>query len=736
MKSFFVFLVTLLICASAYAQQATPIIGLPLAGPTKSTDSVAICQQSGCTTANSLASATLGNVLQTLIVSCTPNVDCSQNINAALAPVGGVYSNVRIPAPGAFLSKPVNLAGGQCLYGDGRGNTTINIDQTFSSTALGVVILTGREQQSPCVYGLAFTFKQPTAPTSTLTAASISGTTLTATVSGGGNPENGNLVYDTTNHILNGTTISGVSVVGNSLTATVSQSQSVSSEAAFTGLGRTQFVALGTCDAVSTGCEYPPAIYIQNSNRFRLWGLQFNASWDSIANAVGNTIGGFFVNDIEDGALDKGINLFSSYDFGHIAQYHSWNFGDSGPLFALMNDGGTIAGIFGVDGSVGGHTGDVDGITIVDWAVLSKRTQVGNSGSWVQFVSPQFDSPNATLEVTGAKWVKLDSPYWSGSSIGSNTACDLNITGGTVYMNNGTMLPSAGGGNAAANICMSNVGSAPQLYMQGGQLQAAGTSLPIIIDSGNNGVLSVDQTRFNTNHSGNTAWTTPVIQVTAAGTAEVQLLNPMMDTAPSGGNVGFITIATDNAQNQVRGNFYGTGWLFAPPGILGDYDWTAKVLCDNGTGWTNTGIGTGEINLTSCAITVMNANDRLRITTLWTSGGTASNTKTGIIRWGTSACTPQASCSTGSTIANPIFNSSSLVSNKCVTDIWNTNSQSAQGSFTATCATVYGFIGGATSSFAVTTSSPTFLNLDGQTNTSSADSIKLVAYTVELIPGR
>src|SRR5215467_10604438 len=146
MKFIFYFLLSLLF-SPAMAQQSTPINGLPLAGPTNFTDSVPICQQTGCTMANSLKSATLGQINQgTNTVGCQPNIDCSPVVNAALAPVNGVYPNVHIPAGTWFFRNPMTLAGGQQLFCDGWGNTTLNRDYTFNPKANGLFILTGSEQ--------------------------------------------------------------------------------------------------------------------------------------------------------------------------------------------------------------------------------------------------------------------------------------------------------------------------------------------------------------------------------------------------------------------------------------------------------------------------------------------------------------------------------------------------------------------------------------------------------------
>ena len=93
----------------------------------------------------------------------TGSVDSAPAINAAATTVlGGIYRNVRLPAGTYRLNGPVTIANGQCLYGDGRGLTTLLVDQNFSPSASGVVVLNGREAQGPCVHDLRISFAQPT----------------------------------------------------------------------------------------------------------------------------------------------------------------------------------------------------------------------------------------------------------------------------------------------------------------------------------------------------------------------------------------------------------------------------------------------------------------------------------------------------------------------------------------------------------------------------------------------
>jgi Pectate lyase superfamily protein len=88
--------------------------------------------------------------------------DSSSAINkAAGVTSNGVRANVYLPAGTYHVAHQLNIGAGQCLYGDGRGNTTLTVGADFDPAAKGVISLTGREQQGPCVRDLDIKFAQP-----------------------------------------------------------------------------------------------------------------------------------------------------------------------------------------------------------------------------------------------------------------------------------------------------------------------------------------------------------------------------------------------------------------------------------------------------------------------------------------------------------------------------------------------------------------------------------------------
>lgn len=159
------------------------------------------------------------------------------------------------------------------------------------------------------------------------------------------------------------------------------------------------------------------------------------------------------------------------------------------------------------------------------------------------------------------------------------------------------------------------------------------------------------------------------------------------------------------------------------------------VLKQSGVAVSNTGIGTTEVNLVSIPIPALNANDVLRISTLWTTQGTATNTKAVLIRLSAAACTPLTTCTSGAVQTNITLNTAALVSGSVSTVVRNANATNAQVANSATPATSIGFSANQNASSAIQTNVGTFLNFDCTTTTAATDTCTLLGYTVEIVPG-
>lgn len=171
---------------------------------------------------------------------------------------------------------------------------------------------------------------------------------------------------------------------------------------------------------------------------------------------------------------------------------------------------------------------------------------------------------------------------------------------------------------------------------------------------------------------------------------------------------------------------------------LGAWDlapgYVQNVGC-GGTGWSNTGIGTAEVNNLSVAYPKLNANDAIRVSSLWSRSGTGADSASETIRLcsGACSCVSGATCTSGSIIGS---HPSTTITTSATASIpiWlvNQNATNAQVMFPQTSA------GNITSSGAVTTNAIQtntggFVNFDSTTITSSADTDKLQSYCVEVL---
>ena len=406
--------------------------------------------------------------------------DSTAAFQAALATGGNVY----VPAGSYLIKAQLTLGNGQEMYGDGRGLTTLLIDQTFSPTATGVISLTGREQLSPCVRDFAIRFAQPS---------------------------------------------------------------DQSSRANFKTLA-----AGGTSGTGGTGVMYPPAIIITTANRFRIYRLRISRAWNGIANAAGNTIGGFFIRDIEISALNVGLALDNSFDFGHISGWHHWSFDLSPSLVTVSQDGNMFAARFG-------DTGEVDGINITDFSSFVGRMAI-RSATWMSFTNLNFDNNSATLEISGGQFIQIANVYFTGSSAGTaNPNAQLTITGGNVFIVN-HRASSAG---PLINV------SGGALLISGGQLVAANPAGSIAVQSG--GLMEIKNTQLSAN-TGAGAWTVPLINVTGGNVS----FTSNRVTSPSVGDVGALVIATDSVYHSVADNYW-NGWQWVSPGPLGSYGFNQRI---------------------------------------------------------------------------------------------------------------------------------------------------------------
>jgi hypothetical protein len=153
-----------------------------------------------------------------------------------------------------------------------------------------------------------------------------------------------------------------------------------------------------------------------------------------------------------------------------------------------------------------------------------------------------------------------------------------------------------------------------------------------------------------------------------------------------------------------------------------------RMIANSAAGITNTAIGTSEVNMASVAVPAMGPNDYLDIHTLWTRGGTLTDTGDTWVRLGTSGCTSLSGCSTGTAFDSVAASSSALTTLSQNTLIYNRGATNSQVGANNAQQGGFGSSSSAVTTGAIQTNAGSYVNIDSTTAISSADSVKLEAY--------
>lgn len=498
--------------------------------------------------------------------------------------------SVHLPGGTYYVKSQIGLSNGECLYGDGDHVTFLKIDQTFSSSANGVVSLSGLEDATPCVHDLAFVFAQPPDVRTTANGAASAGQNQ-ITVASTANISVGNYIIDVTTttaipsylNLSPGTTVTNIAGNVLTLSANLAGSGALNGDTLAFGPTRAQFQTLSagcTTSAGGTGCKYPPAIYAvgANTNRPRFWNIHIEGAWDCINN-TGNVAP--WIKSVECGALDTGWQLDGSQDFTHVEGWHEWVFGlNSYALTQIVHDGSTNAWVIG-------NAGSLNAVDITFYSANLSITSGAGTGS-TQIDNLSLDSGSQLNIAGGASNIINDLNLTSNSSVGT---CVVNVSGGLNKISH-SFMQVAGGGN--------------WLCQTGGTLKLTDNNFV----TSNGTIVPVSETAgslFLQNNYFSTPATITSPMVSSTGGSIVATGN----VAHSGTSGTAISISTDNASNFVSGNYFmqygyslpsGTVTGFYLPGSIGNYGASGGI--PGGTTNSNLHFVTGSGNLSAGVATV------------------------------------------------------------------------------------------------------------------------------------
>ena len=303
-----------------------------------------------------------------------------------------------------------------------------------------------------------------------------------------------------------------------------------------------------TGDAAGTGCRYPPAIAAPNAARFRISHVRISGAWDGVS-APGNP-GGFFIEDLEVGALDVGLHYDGALDACHVVGLHAWPFGFAG-YTPVYGDGQTYAA----------KIGRCDGQIIENVMVSMARVLVTGAA---QITGLDLDGDHADLVIdtaatVGPNVVTVDN-WRSSKAYPADSA--VQVRSGKAILQGGYMF-----GGQAAGVPMISVTGGTALIsgaifepkqIGGAVLQVSGGTL---IGRG----LSIDPFAFPSPDEGDAGlarFATAFI-VQTGGVLDLQGAKFVPVQSAAGASV---SIQVDDPGNVVADNDLGGWTLLLPPG--------------------------------------------------------------------------------------------------------------------------------------------------------------------------
>lgn len=303
------------------------------------------------------------------------------------------------------------------------------------------------------------------------------------------------------------------------------------------------------CGGNGKGCEYPAAINLTAAANAHIENVQVQNAWDCATATWATSNAAVDIINFKCGAFDKGLNFSGSTGVVNLSNYSFFPYGiTTANNSAIYADGNTFAAVLS-------NMQDFTAANLFDFG--GRFSVTGSSWNNVTLTNPEFDGDNATFEFgASGGFATITGAYSSGSSTGANTACEIQVTAGTVTVSTHELQNNTD--SNAASACV----SAGNLILNG-----------VHIPNNNNAASSVSQTggvlamNGGISDTGSGTWSVPLIKSTAG---IVNLQGVTLGGAGSGTAISTV----DGASNIVSGNTIRSGWTFVAPAgasILGKY---------------------------------------------------------------------------------------------------------------------------------------------------------------------
>lgn len=202
---------------------------------------------------------------------------------------------------------------------------------------------------------------------------------------------------------------------------------------------RAAFQTLGnhcTSAGGGTGCKYPPAIFVPDgtpavANRIIINNIRIGGAWDGIH--LGNA-GGAMLSNIQCGALNVGLYMDRAFDFPHVTNWHTWDFGFPGQLLNVWRDGQVTAALLKF----------VDGMNINGFVSYHGNLVFDQSADGAPFGTiSNLEIDEAKLNVIASNAVTITGGYIAAANNATDDA--ITVAGGRTYISNMFLGASVGG---------------------------------------------------------------------------------------------------------------------------------------------------------------------------------------------------------------------------------------------------------------------------------------------------
>ena len=480
------------------------------------------------------------------------------------------------------LGQAFTIATGADVYGDGDHLTFLNINSTFPSGQTGVFNCTGAALNSCSIHDLGFIGAGP--GTFLTTAASTVGAgsgsfTVNAKPAGSGPWY---IIDKTAASIQNLTTVTFTGA--GPYTATLSQNTIgtvTSSDSIGITVTRAGYAALGTCNATTIPCEYPPMIYdVTAGSRPRLRHLHMETMWQCI-DLQGATTGNTppWIDSIECDALSIGLKMDGQQDFSHIHGWHHWDFGYCNGFGAS-----SLCGTPYCDGTtIAMQLGRADGINANDLSFFDARFVVTSnaSNSATPWVVTNFmaDGQGSSVEINGGFDTLISSFYKTGGTNGST--CPVTATAGTLRLSNVDITDATT--STTSEVCVSGTAIAD---VDSGRFTHNNTAEPAFLVSTSTAQMAVEDIKFSIP---NMSFTAPYINQTAG----ILIVQNDFSNATVGPCVA-ISATTDTTSGLVSNNNFVSCTYSFPASPLGNYSGNNVPMTWPATDPTSVGGGAGS----------------------------------------------------------------------------------------------------------------------------------------------